>query len=297
MRNRKPRRLGVLVGLGLGALLAAGPAAAEEGRIAYLAWTEGFWQVWTLAPDGGARRQVTRSPYEKTRISWLPDGRRLLVNGAEGKLFVVDVDTGEESPTALPVAGTLDAVVSPDGTRIAFSLSTAQSRDDNEIWVVNFDGSDLRRLTQMAWLQHEPAWDPAGQWIYFLSGDGRKDHDIWRVSPTGASREQLTAGSGYHFELAVARDGRLAYSNDRTGNYEIHVQEPGQPPKPVTDHPALDGHPTWAPDGNSLVFHSARSGRLNLWQVDLAGGAPRRLTDHDRGARNPVWWHPRSETP
>ena len=60
------------------ALLAAAlalPAAAVEppsGRIAYLAMTEGRWQVWVMAPDGSGARQLTRSAWEKTRASWAP---------------------------------------------------------------------------------------------------------------------------------------------------------------------------------------------------------------------------------
>lgn len=270
----------------------AGAAAKPAGQIAYLAWAEGGWQVWTMAPDGSSPKQVTHSSGDKTRISWFPDGKQLLVNGVNGVVSVVDVASGKETPVELPVQGAIDAVISPDGQRIAFSLSPAESRDDNEIYLVGVDGKDLRKLTDMEWLQHQPQWSADGEWLYFLSGDGERDHDIWRQRLDGSRREQLTAGAYFHFEVAVAPDGRLAYSNNSTGDYEVYVQVPGEGVRGVGEHVGLDGHPSWSPDGKALIIHSMRSGRMNLWRIDLESGQTTQLSDLDPGARNPVWWHP-----
>lgn len=272
-------------------------ARAEAGRVAYLAHDGRYWQVWTVAPDGRDPRQLTRSEYEKSRSSWYPDGTHLLVNALDGRLFRVNAETGEESPVEAALRGTVDAVLSPDGERIAFSLGTGGSRDANEIWTVKTDGGALRRLTTMPRLQHEPQWSPDGRWIYFLSGDGGQSHDVWRVTADASQREQLTSGSVYQFELAIASDGRLAYSSNRTGNYEIFTQHEAGPVERWTDHEALDGHPTWSPEGRALIFHSSRSGRLDLWRLEAAGAEPTRLTRAERGARNPVWWHPRQVQP
>lgn len=271
---------------------AAASAAVEPGRVGYLAQGGGFWQVWVMGSDGSGARQVTRSSYEKASCSWFPDGKRLLVNSLAGDLYVVDVETGEEERLQAPAHGMMDASVSPDGRRIAFSLSPAGSIDDNDIFVMDADGSGLVKLTAMEHLQHDPRWSADGRWLYFTSGDGGQAHDLWRIDVGTQAREQLSVGNVYHFDVAVAPDGRLAFSNNRSGNYEIYVQREGGKPQPVTKHAGLDGHPTWSPDGRSLIFHSTRSGSLNLWRLDLGGGKPHQLTEHGAGARSPVWWHP-----
>lgn len=289
-----------LAGVFLALLAPSSRAAGGGDRIAYLAFTDGYWQVWTVDLRDERPSQVTRSPRDKTRVSWFPEGRSLLVSALDGRVYRANAETGEESPLPLPLHGMTDAVLAPDGKRIAFSLSTADARDDNEIWMVGLDGSGLTKLTNMPWLQHAPSWDPRRPSIYFLSGDGGQSHDVWRISLETRSREQITAGALYHFDLAVSRDGRIAFSSNRSGSYEIYVQEldgSGEEAHQVTEHPALDAGPSWAPDGSAIAFHSLRSGALNLWIKDLESGGLKRITSHSGGARDPAWWSPIREAP
>ena len=268
-------------------------SAPASGRVAYLARTQGFWQVWVVAPDGSGARQLTHSSVEKTRASWYPDGQALLVSTDGGDLLRVELEGGGETPVRLPVEGSTDAVLSPDGRHVAFSVSPAASRDDNEIFLFSLaDGQKLRRLTQAPGLQHEPAWSRDGRWIYYLAGLGDTDHDILRVSLDGSRREQLTTGRGFHFDVAVGPDGSLAYSNNVTGNYELWVQAPGAAPRRLTDDPALDAAPSFSPDGATLVFESTRAGQPEIWRVSAEGGPAQRVTHSVVGARRPVWYHP-----
>jgi TolB protein len=281
--------LGAAFGLGALTGMAAPVAAEAAGRIAYLASTGAYWQVWVIDATGSEPRQVTRSTYEKARLSWFPDGETLLVSALDGRAFRVEVDSGEEKEIPIPLDGATDAVVSPDGQHIAFSLSTADSVDANDIWIITVGGEGLRRLTSMVNLQHDPQWSSDGRYLYFLSGDGGQSHDIWRIALSGGAQEQLTAGGLYHFDLALSPQGLLAFSSNRSGNYEVYVQEGLSPARRLTVHSALDGGPTWSPDGRELVFHSTRGGSLNLWRVPLEGGDARQLTFHESGARDAVW--------
>jgi TolB protein len=143
----------------------------------------------------------------------------------------------------------------------------------------------------MPWLQHQPAWSPDGQALYFVSGRGRQTHDIWRYGFPDGRLEQLTSGQLYHFDVTVSPKGELAYSSNRSGNYEIWVQGGGEEPARLTHHPALDAGPTWSPDGSTLLFESSRGGVPNIWKMTPGGSPPVQVTRHEGGARAPVWRH------
>lgn len=258
-----------------------------KGVIAYLGYTSGFWQVFTT--DFHRTRQITESSYDKSRLSWFPDGEHLLVNGINGRIFKVSLKDGKENEIKTSLAGMTDAVISPDGKQIVFSLSTARSNDANNLWLMNSDGTNLRKLTKMKWLQHEPTWGTRGEWIYFLSGRGGQTHDIWRISTKTGNKEQLTAASLYHFDVSVAANGTLAYSGNRSGNYEIWTQTINGKPRQLTHNDTLDARPTWSADGQWIAYESATAGIVNIWIMSEDGSSLAQLTQAKVGARFPVW--------
>jgi TolB protein len=275
---------------GIAALTASGGAFAA-GEIAFLGQTGGYWQVWVMGADGNGQRQVTRSDYEKARVSWFPDGRRLLVLSLEGQLFEVDVESGHEKQVPLRLGSVHDASVSADGQWLAVSAGSGGSRDNQDIWLARSDGSGERRFIEMPWFQDEPRFSRDGVWIYFTSGDGKQDHDVWRARVSNGSKEQLTVNARYHFELDLAPNGALAYSSNQSGDYELYTSAPdGTNVVRWTNSPGIDGHPSWSPDGQALVFHSSRGGSLNIWRQDGPKASARPLTHFAEGARDPDWW-------
>ncbi len=261
---------------------------ASHESLAYLELRDGFWQVSIMSADGSGVRPVTRSAGDKTRVSWYPDGKRLLVNGADGRIYGVDAATGQEQSVKTELSGFQDAVLSPDAKQIAFSLSTSGSVDDHDIWLMKEDGTALRKLTTMPWLQHEPAWSADGRYVYFLSGNGGQVHDIWRVGVSDRRTEQLTNNQLYHFDVAVAKDGSLAFSSNRSGNYDIWIRTPAGEDRQITHDAALDARPAWSADGRHVFFESSDGGSLGIWSIGIDGSDRKRLTGVADQARFPV---------
>jgi len=267
--------------------LSVDAGSAEQPALAYLAVSKGYWEVWVSQADGTKARQVTKSGNDKTRVSWYPKGDALLASCNDGTVIKVDLQ-GKETRIALEQFPVVDAVLSPDGRKIAYSFSTAI--DGNDIWMANSDGTGAEKIVKMAALQHEPVWSTDSTQVYFISGDGGQAHDIWRVGLEGRDTEQLTVASLYHFDVAVSAAGDIAYSSNRSGNYEIYLQRPGSKPDTLTNDPALDGRSAFSPDGSGIVFESTRGGAPNLWQLDLRTRASKRITRHEQGARAPAWY-------
>lgn len=262
--------------------------AQASSSIAYLNYHDGYWQVYVMDEEGKNQRQVTHSVGDKARHSWYPDGRHLMVNTNQGQLFKVNITSGKEDPIKTKLVGMRDAALSPDGRKIVFSLSTGDAKDANNLWLMDATGGNLKQITRKKWLQHEPTWGPAGQYVYFLSGDGKRDHDIWRINIKTKQQEQLTAGARYHFDIAVSHEGTLAYSNNRNGDYEIWTGIMGKA-KQLTHHPAMEARPHWSADGQQIVFQSNRNGRVNIWRMTHDGQQKTQLTHNPFGARFALW--------
>jgi TolB protein len=279
----------------LGAVLAAGVLLVGCHRepvntpIAFLAQADEHWQIWWMKTPGASPARLGRLPEDVSRMSWFPDGRSLLVNLQGGGWFKLDVATGEAIAIKTPAAGIFDAVVSPDGKQIAYSVSMGSSTDRNDIWTVDIATGATQKITAIPGLQHEPAWSRDGQSIYFLSGQGGPTHDIWRVDIVSRAVTQLTVNDLFHFDVAVRDDGAIAYSSNRGGHYDLWLMREDGKPERLTDDAALDARPSWSADGERLVFESTRAGASDLWTYDLSSKTFTRITEMPGGARMPVW--------
>ena len=97
--------------------------------------------------------------------------------------------------------------------------------------------------------------------------------------PPNRPLAQLTEGGGLQSWPSWSPDGRyIAYSSDRSGNFDIWVQQiGGGDPIQVTKSPAHDWQPDWSPDGTSIVFRSERDGG-GLYIVPALGGNERKIS-------------------
>ena len=160
-------------------------------------------------------------------------------------------------PHKLSIACVLILFLStPAPSKILF-VSTRDGK--SEIYVMNDDGSQVRRLTNDPLYNTSPRWSPDGRTIAF-------DVDLHSAG----------AGKGQQYDLFIMNaDG----SNQR--NLTQH-------------HPALDIKPSWSPDGHRLAFVSTRTqnGRREIFMMDIASGKVEQLTDSakvDGYATNPSW--------
>lgn len=249
-----------------------------------------YWQVWLLNTSNGKTKQISHSAYDKNRISWHSKGKKLLVNGQQGELVWLDVRTTREQAIKTPLQGFSDAHLSPDNQHIAFSLSTSESKNDNNIWLYHLTNKKLKKLTNLPELQHQPVWGKNK--IYFLSGSGGDTHDIWSVDTKTDNAQQLTQNTLYHFDIAVSPTGKLAFSSNLHGQYDIWQADANvQHRQRLTEDLTPESSPSWSPDGRYLVYDRMDKGVSNLWLMDLKSKKVRQLTQRKYGTMRPVWFH------
>jgi Tol biopolymer transport system component len=173
---------------------------------------------------------------------------------------------------------------SPDGTRIAFERS-------GELFVIDADGSNSRRLTVRKAGYHRPAkspaWSPDGRRIAFAG-----TRDIFTVDLAGLKVTRLTHSERpwiVHNTPAYSPDGkRIAFSRSTDAfNSDIFVVNAnGTKLRRLTTSRGTDSvlgeehGPTWSPDGRTIVFVTNRTQKsFELWRVDVNGKNERAITD------------------
>ena len=102
-----------------------------------------------------------------------------------------------------------DPQVSPDGEWIVFVLRKTDLEADKgltDLWLVDADGKDLRRLTSHKAADSNPRWAPDGKSIWFVSARSESSQ-VWRIAIDGGEAEQITEQPLDVGNLVVAPDG------------------------------------------------------------------------------------------
>lgn len=90
--------------------------------------------------------------------------------------------------------------------------------------------------------------------------------------------------------LAPLANGKIAFSSDRDGNYEIYVMAAeGSTPVRLTSNGAEDFDPEWSPDGTRVAFVSGRDGDYEIYVMNADGGGQTRLTNSPADELDPAW--------
>ena len=218
---------------------------------------------------------------------------------------------------------------SPDASRIIFY----SERDGNaEIYVMDADGGNQKRLTDTPSDEGYPMWSPDGSRITFDS-DRDGNFEIYAMDADGSGVRRLTNHPARDVSASWSRDGtQIAFMSDRDGGFDvyvmnadgsnvqrrtttgtawfpmwspdgsrlafhvgrdIHVVAPNDPALTrLTTDPANGMYPTWSPDGSKIAFMSWRNGRTELFVMNADGGDQRVLVSMASGDAIDPRWSP-----
>ncbi|MGB3716798.1 MAG: DUF5050 domain-containing protein [Candidatus Promineifilaceae bacterium] len=199
--------------------------------------------------------------------------------------------TAVTSPTAVPEPTAAPLPLStPTGSESGM-IAFYSERDGNaEIYIINADGTNERRLTNNRAADETPAWSPNGEQFAFVS-TGNGNDDIYVMNADGSDRRQLTDHEANDLHPDWSPDGtRIVFVSDRDGDMEIYVMDSdGGNQRRLTRTSDEDMRPDWSPDGKQILFNSERDGNWEIYVMDADGGNQRRLTDSPDWELFPAW--------
>ena len=210
--------------------------------------------------------------------------------------LVVHDGTGgsRRTPIDRPVIGRPD--LSPDGTQIVFTSWITDETDGRwGLFIVDVDGSNLRRLTAPQGMDRDPAWSPDGQFIAFSRdnvGSTRPSNccRIWIKAIDGSVNRKVPGTLG-GINPTWSPDGtRLAY--ERPNGVQV-TDLNGTNSFTLTGAGGFE--PAWSPDGDEIAYLRPN---LGAWEIAVrpATGGPDRLRVRNSRRLESIQWDPDGET-
>lgn len=231
-----------------------------------------------------------REPARDGAPGWAPDSQSLVfsaeIGARKGDVFVMQADgTGREDLTEDSAANEGSPAMSPDGRHIAFE----SDRDGNvEIYVMNRNRTDVRRLTHDAAEDRSPAWSPDGSRIAFTSDrGGRVSPDLYTMKADGSDVQRLTTDFS-NWAPQYSPDGRqIAFQMNR----DVQILDLAtHAVRRLTFDPNNGMGPTWSPDGKRIAFVTTRNGPAEVFTMNVDGSDQKvAVSMADGNAIDPRW--------
>jgi Tol biopolymer transport system component len=287
----EPSRAGLLVGqrTSLKALLR--DQAATGGRTSGAQWSSDRSDV-AVVREGGVVDAL--SPGRAVITATMPWGKKATADVfVVGDLLLSSNRTGTSGiyqmrapgpVTLLPVlvdsATNIQATLSPDRTRVVFS----SNRNGNlDIYLMDPDGQNLRRLTSSPGNEGEPAWTPDGARIVYTSAIGTNTQ-IAIMSVDGGDSRQLTTASGGNHSPSVSADGRtIAFVSARDGNHAIYTMGlDGSNQRRLVKSSARQTSPRFFRNGDVAYVAERGGGSKGSRVMRWAGGGETQLVETEQ---------------
>ena len=169
---------------------------------------------------------------------------------------------------------------------------TSNRDGNNEIYVMNTDGTEPVNVTSNGANDRHPSWSPDGSRIVFTSDRDNGTNDIYIVAIDTLNVTRLTSDSGNNSQPVWSPDGnKIAFTSDRTGDNDLFVMNAdGSEQTQLTTDTASESDATWSPDSNSLAFVSDVSGNRDIYVINANDGtAIITLTTDGSDDFNPSW--------
>ena len=209
-------------------------------------WQVPDFDIYTSAPDGSDIQRLTETPGYDAEATLSPDGQTIVFTSSrDGDLDIYTMDIDGSNVRRLTDAPGYDGgpFFSPDGSMIVYRAWHLTDEDELadyrallaeelirpgrlDIWVMNADGSDQRRVTDIGRASFAPFFHPDGQRVIFSTNHHNADpadrnFDLFMVNIDGTGLMQITTDSTFDGFPMFSPDGtKLVFASNRYGTVE-----------------------------------------------------------------------------
>jgi Tol biopolymer transport system component len=271
------------------------PRVSPDGSsILFLRRADRAFELFRIPSIGGEPRRLAS---DVVSADWSPDGKQIAFtrdDGEHARVILIPSDGGEEKALAENAAFFRGVAWSWDGARIAVEATPRTNTITGRILAtLDVPSGAWREVYQIpsGSVSSAVRWDGSDALIFAWapSQAGRGEVMLYRLTLGSAKPRALFSFVSLPQRAEVAGPGALLF--DGGGNHRnlFEVKSDGALGHALTGGPSVDRQPTYSPDGRRIVFSSDRSGSLDLWSLEVATGALRRLTFDAADDWDPQW--------
>jgi Tol biopolymer transport system component len=287
----------------------------HNGRIAFMQQdSDGFDQTWVADADLSSRVKLTNESANSGWAVWKPGGAKLAFDSdradpdptdseAINDIFKMNPDGSGVVKLTHSEDFSSDPGWSPDGKKIAFASDRRNHRERTEIYVMDADGSNVRRVTTLpekVEFDSAPRFSPDGRRLVFtryITDPGRSA--LFTVRVNGGGLKQLTPWGNGAGDADWSPDGTKivfeAYPRKESRGDVFTIDANGQQLTNLTDNHRSGGSsdPVWSPNGKKILFLSAHAegGKfgIGLAKMNPDGSARHFILPNPKEMHQPDW--------
>jgi TolB protein len=212
--------------------------------------------------------------------------------GNQGKkeLYLMNFDGTEARQLTRHNSIALSPAWSPDGTKVAYSLYTRNSKNirNIDLYEMDFRARTVRMLSNRRGINSGASYSPDGRRIVAtLSFSGNPE--LYLFTPGSANSTKITQSFGFDVDPTWSPDGsKIAFVSSRSGMPMVYsMSADGSNVQRLTFAGRYNAAPSWSPTNNKIAFAGWLEGRFDIFVMNPDGTTIERLTKNQGNNEDP----------